>query len=960
MAASQNPFYLMKKNFAQSFFLPGTLTQQPLSDLQKSLVRKLGVSMEQVVQQMQTDQQVIFGRYELYTEETRAIDHWMVGAATKLYAEFVTNYSQMHESTVWVTSDSPTYEKEIRKLFDTIGLEEKIFDWAYSIAAFGDLFIRVNAAPGVGIISVEDDDHPLNISRVDIDGVLAGFYHTPLGFVQTGTGEGELPILPPWEYIHFRLLGARKRRNLAGDPMANEFRSIHLLGGGADRQITSKYGTSLIVDALSPYKRLRLAEDSVLLARLTRGIMRYIYKIKVDSTNMEAVASLMDQYVGMLKHARSFDTSGSGFFDSKANPFCLRGDTKIHLCGGSDISIQELSEQFVKYVGKCVWSVNPETQQLEAKKLLWAGKTRQNAQLLRVHLDNEEYVDCTPDHKFMLRDGSFQEAQNLQSGQSLMPFYSKISQSGLPGYECVYNPADGQYHYAHKLVMGRIPKGYIVHHKDYNKKNNDPSNLIICTKDEHHNVYHKKHRLESIQKIKENQVAWLKGRSKDDCVYLQELAITMSSRMKKFYASEEGQKDILRRAEATKQRISSGEQQPTCPMLGKTWEEVYGIEGAEIHKQNVISATQKAWIGRKHTEESKRKMAQSHKGRPARNKKVRAFRTKICACGCGGQFVEDSRYTKTFLHGHNKGHKKIQPLVLLNHKVVRVEWLNEREDTYDIQVEGNHNFALSSGVVVHNSSMEDILLPVWNDAGDIAIEKIGGDPDIRWIVDVTELRNQLACALKCPLALLGAYIQEASGQLGDQAIEQLDIGFAKNSRRLQRTLIEGLTRLAQIHIAYMNMDPDPEMFTLHMSQTSTAEEESLKKALDTGMDVVQKLLDVLSEVAPELDKKKLFNFINQKILKLEGLDLAEFQQDLREGKLPPETINRISKKLVKVLESRGSTRKEILASTDLRSYLPITERCQNYQRAGKWIEDIWRKDIQPLKISYKGRPEKSI
>jgi len=572
-----NPFNLMKQNFATSFFLPGNLTQQPFTDLQKSLVRKLGVSMEQITAQMQADQQVTFGRYEVYTEEMRAIDHWMVGAAVKLYAEFVTNYSQMHDSTVWVTSDSPTYERQVRKLFDTIGLEEKIFDWAYSIAAFGDLFIKVNAAPGVGIISVEDDDHPLNISRVDIDGVLAGFYHTPLGYVQSGLGEGELPIIPPWQYIHFRLLGARKRRNLAGDPMANEFRSIHLLGGGIDRQITSKYGTSLITDALTPYKRLRLAEDSVLLARLTRGIMRYIYKIKVDSTNMEAVASLMDQYVAMLKHARSFDTSGSGFFDAKSAPF---------------------------------------------------------------------------------------------------------------------------------------------------------------------------------------------------------------------------------------------------------------------------------------------------------------------------------------------------------------------------------------------ASMEDILLPVWNDSGDIAIEKIGGDPDIRWIVDVTELRNQLACSLKCPLALLGAYIQESSGQLGDQAIEQLDIGFAKNSRRLQRTLIEGLTRLAQIHLAYMNMDPDPEMFSLHMSQTSTAEEESLKKSLDTGMDVVQKLLDVLVDVAPDLDKKKFFNFINQKLLKLEGLDLAEFQQGLKEGKLHAKDVDAVARKLVGILESRGSTRKEILASTDIRSYLPITEKCQNYKSMGSWKQDIWERKIKPLKIVYKGKSEK--
>lgn len=40
---------------------------------------------------------------------------------------------------------------------------------------------------------------------------------------------------------------------------------------------------------------------------------------------------------------------------------------------------------------------------------------------------------------------------------------------------------------------------------------------------------------------------------------------------------------------------------------------------------------------------------------------------------------------------------------VLNHKVVKVELLDYCEDVYDIEVADNHNFALDSGVFVHNS-----------------------------------------------------------------------------------------------------------------------------------------------------------------------------------------------------------------------------------------------------------------
>ncbi|MDP3956665.1 MAG: DNA gyrase subunit A, partial [bacterium] len=38
-----------------------------------------------------------------------------------------------------------------------------------------------------------------------------------------------------------------------------------------------------------------------------------------------------------------------------------------------------------------------------------------------------------------------------------------------------------------------------------------------------------------------------------------------------------------------------------------------------------------------------------------------------------------------------------------NHKIIKVEFLKETEDVYDLTIEGSHNFALAAGIFVHNS-----------------------------------------------------------------------------------------------------------------------------------------------------------------------------------------------------------------------------------------------------------------
>ncbi len=107
--------------------------------------------------------------------------------------------------------------------------------------------------------------------------------------------------------------------------------------------------------------------------------------------------------------------------DGQGNFGCFTGDTKLKLLDGSEKSFAELAElppDEIFYV----YSVNQEGR-IVIGKGRHARITRRNAQLLELTLDNGATICCTPDHRFMLRDGSYKEAKDLTLADSLMPGY---------------------------------------------------------------------------------------------------------------------------------------------------------------------------------------------------------------------------------------------------------------------------------------------------------------------------------------------------------------------------------------------------------------------------------------------------------------------------------------------------------------------------------------------------------
>lgn len=121
---------------------------------------------------------------------------------------------------------------------------------------------------------------------------------------------------------------------------------------------------------------------------------------------------------------------------------CFAGDVKVALADGRNLSFRDLVRESQEGKINYCYTIKPDGS-IGIEKILHPRRTRRNAKVIRIWLDNGEKIECTADHKFMLRDGSYIEAQNIKPDMSLMPFRRKLSvikgRITIGGYEALIN-----------------------------------------------------------------------------------------------------------------------------------------------------------------------------------------------------------------------------------------------------------------------------------------------------------------------------------------------------------------------------------------------------------------------------------------------------------------------------------------------------------------------------------------
>lgn len=114
--------------------------------------------------------------------------------------------------------------------------------------------------------------------------------------------------------------------------------------------------------------------------------------------------------------------SGGGDTNSvSSKDTCLAGDTLCCDLSGQVRQIKDIP------AGEALWVYTIKDGMVTSASATSLGMTRSMADLVKLKLDNGESLKCTPDHKIMLPNGSYCRADELITGQKVMPAHKIIS-----------------------------------------------------------------------------------------------------------------------------------------------------------------------------------------------------------------------------------------------------------------------------------------------------------------------------------------------------------------------------------------------------------------------------------------------------------------------------------------------------------------------------------------------------
>lgn len=495
---------------------------------------------------------------------------------------------------------------------------------------------------------------------------------------------------------------------------------------------------------------------------------------------------------------------------------CFTGDTKVSLVDGREVSLLQLVDEFNNGKVNYVYSFNETTKRIEPGKIVNAWCTRKNASLVEVELDSGEKFRCTPNHRIMLRDGTYKEARYLQPNDSVMPLYRKYlakEQTPMYEYRLYYEPIEDKWHFEHRSFCREklCETKEIVHHKNCNKKDNRPDNLIYCTKKQHiaiHKVMQTgMNSPEAIAKKAQSIKEWHR-KNRGTETYLMRSKKLHDTTLHQLGRTEE---DFKKRQEQLEQQHQNGILLKQQAELRKAKKHAYirAIENTFNIKWSELTNNQRDGYAvkyqRKISPETQQRITSSVKQQHSEGKYVNANKA-LATCNEESKrlrelypTVDKEKFFEIFGFEYDSlppnrkppyvtKYRKILDKTARNHKIRSVTFIPEKEDVYDLTVENNHNFALSVGIFVHNSKdAVDAVTGALFHASQYATEyAYDYGEDIDTVIEASAVpsadmeRQQLSVDFEEALKQLQGPIQPVKKQQGDSENQYLDFGFGRS------------------------------------------------------------------------------------------------------------------------------------------------------------------------------------
>jgi len=266
-----------------------------------------------------------------------------VSGALEIYTDDAVQYDRERGRALWPKSDNK-YKDDIIQFMDDFDVENRIWGWAHDLALYGNVSHKVEGTPKKGITVLDDVIDPFNVWRIESNAKLIGFWYLPPA-KSSSPGSPQIKraeMAAPYEYVNYMM---RTKHD------SKAFVNVNDEAGNMKGKLTTRRGVSLIEDAIIPLKSLRLLEQSIALARVSRAGYVRIFHVNTTGLNPKQRKKLIhaihnklkkDEYVNTLNKKYQTDYAPAGFSDDIIMPYTDRaGEIRAEGVGG-DVNIRDI------------------------------------------------------------------------------------------------------------------------------------------------------------------------------------------------------------------------------------------------------------------------------------------------------------------------------------------------------------------------------------------------------------------------------------------------------------------------------------------------------------------------------------------------------------------------------------------------------------------------------------------
>jgi hypothetical protein len=627
-----------------------------------------------------------------------------------------------------------------------------------------------------------------------------------------------------------------------------------------DMGTSAPFGESLLEPIFRTFKQLSAMEDAVVIYRLTRAPERRVYYIDVGNMPAQRVKQYLESVKNELRQKRMPNTStqGAEVVDGTYNPNCLDMNTRVPLLDGRTLSLYELTEEFKQGKVNWVYSCNPETGEVVPGVISWSGITKKNTEVIKLKLDNGSEIICTPDHKFPIYGKGFVQAQHLTLNDSFIPFHvqDKVMYKNSD-YQQVFNNSTQTWEWTHQIVAKFIKQHEqhteftysdeykdkeknIIHHVDYNRKNNNPNNLVFMDREDH-NLFHRETKAEwwanlseetrhqVVSSIAEGTKIAMGNIPKE----LREVQVEKQlERIRAYHYANKLNPTIqyTKWQQDSVERVKQWSRDPVILAARSAFAKEHGYKNLPTNQELQVSQEMFSRAVKLICEKNLSKAATlevlssdiefMRYYREANEKQIgKHFKINL-------NKISEKMLLKFYKFINVSGWKQFKShLFLYNHKIIEIE-LVDNMDVGCITIDQNetfhnfHTFAIEGGVFVKNSISEDIFLAQTSNGRGSRVETLPGGENLGELTELKYFRNKMREGLRVPQSYLnpadGQSAQFNDGKVGVAYIEELR--FANYVRRVQNKIEKVMDFEFKCYLENIGLSIDENLFILRLPE----------------------------------------------------------------------------------------------------------------------------------------------